>query len=164
MTTILENIARKGCHNSVLKTSPFNSKGCLVAIFLRDICSRAFTLATGRRSSLPSIGRKGRVPVRMEWKRKKTLQTRLGPNCKPSKELLEEERDVINIMETCSKTLVIKLASKNMLEKIQCKWSKRQIYLLWVEMGHHGLALRAPLKWNGSFGSMEKWRRWRVNG
>ena len=30
-------------------------------------------------------------------------------------------------------------------------------------MGHHTLALGAPLKWNGSFGSMEEWRRGRVN-
>ena len=30
-------------------------------------------------------------------------------------------------------------------------------------MGHHALALGAPLKWNGSFGSMEKRRSGRVN-
>ena len=30
-------------------------------------------------------------------------------------------------------------------------------------MGHHALALEAPLKWNGSFGSMEESRRERVN-
>ena len=50
---------------------------------LRHSCSRDFALATGRNDSLPSIGWKGRVLVRMEIKidrkqNEKPLHTRLG--------------------------------------------------------------------------------------
>ena len=34
---------------------------------------------------------------------------------------------------------------------------------VWVEMGQHALALGAPLNGMGSYGSMEEWRRGRVN-
>ena len=58
----------------------------------RQICSRAFALATSRNGSLPSIGWKGRIHVRMEEqkeinskqnkKNETPLHTRLGLSSK----------------------------------------------------------------------------------
>ena len=34
---------------------------------------------------------------------------------------------------------------------------------VWVEMGNHALAWESTSQWMGSYGSMEEWRRGRVN-
>ena len=56
-----------------------------------------------------------------------------------------------------------KPARKIMLKNYKKNDRKQRLYLLWVEMGHHALALGEPVKWNGSFGSMEEWGRGRLN-
>ena len=50
-----------------------------------------------------------------------------------------------------------------MLENYNKNDIKQNLYLLWVDMGHHALAWGSTSLWNGSFGSMEEWRRGRVN-
>ena len=63
-------------------------------------------------------------------------------------------------METCNQAWAINLEEKY-VRKLQYKKNKTQIYLLWVEMGHHALALGAPL--NG-MGALAQWRNGREGG
>ena len=71
-------------------------------------------------------------------------------------------------METYNQAWAINL-QENYVRKLQYKKNKTQIYLLWVEMGHHALALGAPLNgmealdhwWNGGEGG---WMAWEAKG
>ena len=128
-----------------------------VRIYFITLCSRSFCLAIGRNSSLPSIGRKGRVLVRYRRKRKKTLHTRLGPSSKTLHNTVSKQRSCKTSMETCAKSMRNKPASK-LCQKTIIKMTLNKDYTFsgwkWATM---------PQLWEHLSNGMEEWRRGRVN-
>ena len=69
-----------------MKNKPRDAVG--LTWYGHQFCSKDFTLATDRKNYLPSIGRKGRVPV--GWKR--TCKTRLGPSYETLHEMVRKRK------------------------------------------------------------------------